>query len=404
MRNTLSKRPSNLFIICLLGALSVLGPFSIDMYLPAFPQVAQDLAVSNADIALTISSFFIGLALGQVFYGPFLDRFGRKKPLLIGLAIYVIASVACATAPGIHALLALRFIQAIGACATGVASLAIVHDFFPVEDAAKVLSRLFLFVAVSPLLAPSVGGFVALTVGWRAVFVILGVIAAAIFALIYAKLPESHKPDAGISLRPAPIIAEYFKILMQPRFATYALAGAFSFSGLFAYVAGSPIIFMEGFHLSPKVFSALFALLATGFIGSSQINAVLLRRWKSEQIFRFFLIIQTLTSLIFILGATSGWFGLVSTLALFFIFLASAGMTYPNAAALALSPFTKNAGSAAALLGFLQLGVGAIISTGISALNAHNASPIIAILAVTSTLGLVVLMIGQKRAYMAKKE
>ena len=140
------------------------------------------------------------------------------------------------------------------------------------------------------------------------------------------------------------------------------------------------------------------------FIGSSQMNAALLRRWKSETIFRFFIVLQTLVSLVFILGETAGWWGLYSTLALFFVFLSSAGITYPNAAALALSPFTRNAGSAAALLGFLQLGVGALISTGIGAFAAHNASPVIAILAVTSTLGLVVLLVGQKQAEMVKGE
>ena len=398
------KKPSDFFIICLLGALSVISPFSIDMYLPDFPQVAKDLSVPDAAIALTISSYFIGLALGQVFYGPFLDRYGRRKPLLAGLAIYILASVGCAVAPDLNTLLAVRFIQAIGGCAAGVASLAIVHDFFPVEDAAKILSRLFLFIAVSPLLAPSLGGIVALTIGWRAVFLILALITIAIFALIYFKLPESHKADAGISLKPSLIIGEYIKILTHPRFITYAMAGAFSFSGLFAYVAGSPIIFMEGFHLSGKVYSGLFALLATGFIGSSQMNAALLRRWKSETIFRFFIVLQTLVSLVFILGETAGWWGLYSTLALFFVFLSSAGITYPNAAALALSPFTRNAGSAAALLGFLQLGVGALISTGIGAFAAHNASPVIAILAVTSTLGLVVLLVGQKQAEMVKGE
>ena len=353
---------------------------------------------------MTISSYFIGLACGQVFYGPFLDRFGRKKPLLIGLSIFILASIGCAAAPGIQSLLALRFIEAIGGCAAGVASLAIVHDFFPIEEASKILSRLFLFIAISPLLAPSVGGMVALTIGWRAVFLILAVIVIAIFALIYICLPESHKPDIRISLKPGPIIIEYFKILTHPRFITYALSGAFSFAGLFAYVAGSPIIFMEGFHLSPKVYSGIFALLATGFIGSGQINVALLRHWKSEKIFKRFLILQTLTSLVFVVGTFAGWYGLSATLVLFFVFLSSAGLTYPNAAALALSSFSKNAGSAAALLGFLQLGVGALISTGIGAFAAHDAFPIIVILAVTSVLGLIILLIGQKRARSAIRE
>ena len=231
-----------------------------------------------------------------------------------------------------------------------MASLAIVHDFFPVGEASKILSRLFLFIAVSPLLAPSVGGMVALAVGWRAVFLILAVIVIAIFVLIYTQLPESHKPDAGISLKPGPIILEYFKILLHPRFATYTLAGAFSFAGLFAYVAGSPIIFMDGFHLSPKVYSGIFALLATGFIGSSQINVALLRRWTSEKIFTTVPdAAEVATSLVFVIGSAAGWYGLASTLLLFFIYLSSAGLSFPNAAALA--PWRLLPGTRAALLG-----------------------------------------------------
>lgn len=397
------KKPSDLFIICLLGALSVISPFAIDMYLPAFPQVAHDLNVSNETIALTISSYFIGLAFGQVFYGPLLDRYGRRKPLLSGLLIYILASLACSVAPDIHSIIVFRFIQAIGGCAAGVASLAIVHDFFPVEAAAKILSRLFLFIAVSPLLAPSVGGLVALTIGWRAVFFILAGIVIAIFALIATQLPESHKPDSSISLKPWPIIVEYFHILMHPRFATYALTGAFSFAGLFAYVAGSPIIFMDGFHLSPRMYSAMFALLSTGFIGGSQLNVSLLKHWKSEQIFKPCLAVQTLISVIFTIGAYAGWYDLISTLVLFYLFLSVTGIICPNAAALAMEPFNKNAGSASALLGFLQLGIGALVSIGIGT-STHGSFPIIAILAVTTVIGLIILLIGEKRARRATQE
>jgi DHA1 family bicyclomycin/chloramphenicol resistance-like MFS transporter len=398
------KKPSDLFIICLLGALSVISPFAIDMYLPAFPQVAHDLHVSNATIALTISSYFIGLACGQVFYGPLLDRYGRKKPLLAGLSIYILASFACAVAPDIHWIIAFRFIQAIGGCAAGVASLAIVHDFFPVEDAARILSRLFLFIAVSPLLAPSVGGMVALTIGWRAVFLILGGIVAGIFVLIALQLPESHKADTTISLKPWPIIVEYFSILIHPRFATYALTGAFSFAGLFAYVAGSPIIFMDGFHLSPKMYSGMFALLSTGFIGGSQINITLLRHWKSEQIFKPCLALQMIISVIFAIGTYLGWCDLISTLVLFYLFLSVTGLICPNAAALAMAPFNKNAGSASALLGFLQLGIGALVSTGISTFATQGSFPIIAMLAVTTVIGLIILLIGEQRARKATRE
>jgi MFS transporter, DHA1 family, multidrug resistance protein len=385
-------------IITILGALSVVSPFAIDMYLPAYPQVAKDFGVESTVISLTISSYFIGLAGGQVLYGPLLDRFGRKKPLCAGLALFILASVGCAASTDIRALGAFRFIQAIGGCSAGVSSLAMVRDFFPVDQSAKILSLLFLFIAASPLLAPSTGGFIAIYFGWRVVFYALMAIAGVILVLVWSILPEAHAPDPTISLKPLPILREYFAIMKRPRFATYALAGGFSFAGLFTYVAGSPVVFMEGFHLSPQIYSLIFAGLSVGFIGGSQLNVILLRKFDSKILFAIILAFQAVTGLVFITGTWLGWFGLARTLVLFFIFLACAGVTYPNAAALALAPFSKNAGSAAALLGFLQLGVGAFISSAISVSTAHDSLPIIALLAVTATFGLIVLMIGGKRA------
>ncbi len=388
---------SNLFLISLLGALSVISPFSIDMYLPAFPQAAAELGVSTSVMSLTLSSYFIGLALAQVFYGPLLDRYGRKKPLYAGLSLFVAASVGCFFAPGIHALIALRFLQALGGCVAQVASIAMVRDFFPAGQTAKILSLLFLFIAVSPMLAPSVGGAVLLTLGWRYIFLILGCIVAGILTLTFCCLPEGHMPDTTISLRPKPILREYLAIIRHPHFATYALSGAFSFAGLFTYVAGSPIIFMEGFGLSAKTYSAIFACLAVGFIGASQVNVVLLKKYSSATLFSRFLLLQVITGIIFMLGSAAHLYGLAGTLLLFFMFLSCTGITYPNAAALALTPFTKNAGSAAALLGFLQLGMGSVISTGISLSTSHDSFPIIAILAITSAIGLIILSLGKKR-------
>ena len=389
---------SNLFIISLLGGLSVISPFAIDMYLPAYLLVAKDLNVTSSAIALTISAYFIGLAGGQIFYGPLLDRFGRKKPLSIGLLLFIITSIGCAEVNNIWFLIGLRFIQGLGGCGAQVASLAMVRDFFPVKQTAKILSLLFLFIAVSPLLAPTTGGWFALAFGWRSVFLLLAAIVATILAMIHWLLPEAHKPDPTISLRPSPIILEYIAILKRPRFTVYALAGAFSFAGLFTYVAGSPIIFMEDFHLSAQIYSFVFAGLACGFIGFSQLNVLLLRKFESRVLFQRVLIIQVITNLIFALGSWLGFYGLEGTLCLFFISLSCSGVTYPNAAAMAMSLFTKNAGSAAALLGCIQLGLGAVISSVISASKAPSSFSIVAILAVTSSLGLIILIIGSKHA------
>lgn len=392
------QKKSALFLVCLLGSLGVISPFSIDMYLPAFPQAAAELGVTTAVMSLSLSSYFIGIALGQIFYGPLLDRFGRKRPLYAGLTLYILGSFGCYMAPGINALVAFRFIQAIGGCVAQVGTVAMVRDFFPVTESAKILSLIFLCIAVSPLLAPSIGGMVLLALGWRWIFLILACIVAVILAVTCVLLPEGHTPDPTISLRPKPIVIEYLAILKHPIFFTYALSGAFSFAGLFTYVAGSPIIFMEGFHLTAQAYSAVFAVLAVGFIGGSQVNVALLRRNSSETLFANVLKIQVVAGLIFVCGSLANLYGLTATLVLFFAYLSCAGITYPNAAALALAPFSRNAGSASALLGFLQLGLGSLISMFISVSASHESFPIIAILSATSIIAMAILIWGKKRA------
>jgi DHA1 family bicyclomycin/chloramphenicol resistance-like MFS transporter len=394
----MEARRSPLVILPLLGALSVISPFSIDMYLTAYPLVAGEFSVSTNVISLTLSAYFIGMAGGQLFYGPFLDRFGRRPPLFFGLIVFVVASLGCAAATDVRMLIALRFLQGLGGCGAQVASLAMVRDFFPPRQSARILSSLFLFIAVSPLLAPTVGGLIVAAWGWRAVFVALLVIVGIVMAVCWRFLPEGHQADRGISLKLGPILKEYASIARHPCFATYAFAGAFSFSGLFTYVAGSPIVFMDNFHLGAGAYSSIFALLAVGFIGASQVNILLLKRFSSETLFGAVLAVQVVATLIFVMGTWAGWYGLEATVVLFFITLSCVGITYPNAASIALMPFGRNAGSAAAMLGFVQLGIGALISSGISLGKTNGNLPIIAILAVTSLLGGLILLAGRRPA------
>lgn len=395
---------SGLFVISLLGALSVISPFAIDMYLPAFPELANKFGVPSTTISLTLSSYFIGLAFGQVIYGPLLDRFGRKRPLSFGLGLFIITSLGCAFAPDINTLIALRLIQGLGGCVAQVASIAMVRDFFHRDQAAKVLSRLFLFIAVSPLLAPTVGTLVIQTAGWQAAFFALAVIVVGILFLVLTLLPEGHIPDPDISLKPGPILIEYWSILRHPRFYTYAGAGAFSFAGLFTFVAGSPILFMDGFGVNARTYSLIFAILAGGFITASQVNIVLLRWLTSETLFLRFLIAQVVFGIVFLVGTWTGMLELYGTMAVLLGFLACVGITNPNASALAMGPFTKNAGSASALLGFFQLGTGAVISTAISAATPADRLPIVAIFGATALIGLVILLIGRQYAFASPAE
>ena len=241
---------------------------------------------STARISLSIASYFAGLAAGQLFYGPLLDRFGRKLPLYAGLVLFIAASLLCLCSRTVEWLIAMRFVQAVGGCAAQVAGMAMVRDFFPAKETAKIISLLILILSVSPLLAPSVGVFVSVHLGWQWVFIVLAAFVVLMLAVSHWLLPQGHQPDRTVSLRLRPILHNYTTVLKEPQFTTYALAGAFAFSGLLVYVASSPIIFMEVFHVSPQQFGAIFAGLSVGFIGSNQINVLLLRKFSSEQIFR----------------------------------------------------------------------------------------------------------------------
>ncbi len=389
-------RTRDLRIILILGALSTVSPFSIDMYLPAFPQIASDLGTTPAEISLSVSGYFIGLAAGQLFYGPLLDRFGRKLPIYAGLALFILASLACIAARSPKFFIAARLLQALGGCGAQVGSTAMVRDYFPVEESAKIISLLILVLSVSPLFAPSVGSFVATNVNWTWIFVILAGFALLVMALI-ALLPRGHKPDPTISLKPAAMLRGFAEVIAEPRFYTYAFAGAFSFAGLFVYVTGSPIIFLDGFHVGPHGYGLIFAGLAAGCIGATQLNIWLTRRYSGDAIFRVAVIGQTLVMAVTFIGTVLNWYGLAANIGLLLVYLMFCGPSFPNAAALALAPFSKNVGSAAALLGFIQMGIGALASTGVGFLHASTSLPIYAMIAATAVIGLGILLANQKR-------
>lgn len=384
------------FLILILGSLTALGPFSIDMYLPGFPAIAKDLHTTASKVSLSLSGFFIGISAGQLLYGPLLDRFGRKKPLFIGLTVYILASVGCALSTSIDMLIVMRFVQAIGSCAAAVASVAMVRDLFPVKDSAKVFSLLMLVVGASPMIAPTLGGYVTAAFGWQVVFLILTGMGVAILAATVLWLPDSFKPDTTLSLKPRPIILNFLSVIREPQFYTYTFTGAIAFSGLFAYVSGSPLVFMEVFHTDEKVYGWIFALLSVGFIGASQFNTLLLRKYKSEQIINTALICQLLVSFTLVFASFNGLLTLAPTIVLLFLFLCCIGLTNPNAAALSLAPFSKNAGSASALMGAIQMGMGALISVAISLFEEPSTLPMTAAMAGSSLLALCVFLVGRK--------
>jgi DHA1 family bicyclomycin/chloramphenicol resistance-like MFS transporter len=224
--NNIAK--NNFSRILIMGLLTAIGPLSIDMYLPAFPAIAKSLHTNVSEVTLSLSSFFIGISAGQLLYGPLLERFGRKRPLYVGLCIYFLASVGCAFATSVNALIVLRLFQAVGGCVGMVAARAMVRDLFDVKDNAKVFSMLMLVVSVSPIIAPTLGGYITTALGWRYVFAMLIIVVLIILIGTYFFLPESKQPDPNFSLKPIRILKNFASVLKNPHFITYALTGAIS--------------------------------------------------------------------------------------------------------------------------------------------------------------------------------
>ncbi|MBM4254347.1 MAG: multidrug effflux MFS transporter [Deltaproteobacteria bacterium] len=388
-------------ILAILGTLIGITPFSIDMYLPGFPAIASDLHTDISQVTLSLTSFFIGVAVGQLFFGPISDRYGRKTPLLVGLALYVIASLGCVFVRSVNALIALRVFEAVGGCAGMVISRAIVRDMYSGPDIARVFSLLMLVMGVAPILAPTIGGIVTTTLGWWYIFLVLMLIGLSLLIISARVLPETRQADPSISLHPLRVLREYLTVLREPRFATYALTGSIASAGLFAYISGSPFVFMKLFSISEKHYGWIFGMNALGLITASQINRVLLRKRTSAEIILRASSLQFTFGLLLALSTRMHLIGFVGTVLLIFGFMMMQGFVFPNASALAIEPFTRNAGSAAALLGGLQMTSGAVASALVSYLHNNTALPMAGVMAICGVISFSTLLTG--RAVLRRK-
>jgi MFS transporter, DHA1 family, multidrug resistance protein len=388
-------RKQYFIIVLILGALSTISPFSIDMYLPGFPAIAESLHTTIDRVGLSLTSYLVGISAGQLLYGPLLDRYGRKNPVYAGLSIYVLASVGCALTTSVNALIFMRFFQAVGGCVGLVASQALVRDIFPATKTAQAFSLLVLVVAVSPMVAPAVGGHVTAVMGWHYVFIILAGITLAIMAAIYFVLPEGKKADASLSLRPKAVLTNFYTVLKKPQFLIYAVTGGIATAGPFAYIVGSPDVFMNMYGLNEKQYGWIFATLAVAMIGSPQFNHVLLRKFKSEQIIKAALLYQSVVGVVLVVGTWLLWYDLYMFLTIMFLFLLGQGLTGPNSTALALAPFTRHAGSAASLLGAFRMGMGGVVSASVSVLHNNTAMPMVGTMVLCSFAGLIILAAGK---------
>jgi MFS transporter, DHA1 family, multidrug resistance protein len=385
----------NSFVIILLGILSAIGPFSIDMYLPSFPSIASGLKISIAQVGYSLASYFIGISIGQLVYGPLVDRFGRKKPLIAGLFIYFVASILCAASPNIHILIGSRFILALGGCAGMVASRAIVRDLFHNKDIARVFSILTLVMGFAPIIAPTIGGFVNSLLGWRFIFLLLTLISAAMLFLVLKFLPETKSGDVSISFRPSEILKKYFEVTSNRQFILNTLAGGILFAGFFAYISGSPFVFIQLYGIPDSLFGLFFGINAAGYVGGSQINRLLIKRFKSGTIAMFFCSVQFAAMTVLIAGLFAGLMPKEASLVLLFIYIFGLGFTNPNTTALAIEPFTHNAGSASAMMGSIQMVIGASASGLVSLLFNGTRLPMFGIIASCAAVSFILLLLNR---------
>ena len=383
-------------IIILLGLLTAIGPFSIDMYLPAFSAIAISLHTSVEKVTLSLSSFFIGICAGQLLYGPLLERFGRKRPLYAGLLLYFIASIACAWAQSIELLIAARLLQALGGCVGMVAARAMVRDVFEVQHNARVFSLLMLVVSVSPILAPTLGGYITQWLGWRYVFGVLIAVVLLIMVGTYLFLPETKAPNNLYSLKPPHILGSFAAILKHPQFMVYALTGALSYAGLYAYIGGAPYVFMQLYGATEAQFGWIFAFVAAGLIGASQINSIMLRSKRSQWLIVRASAFQCMVGLLMVLSTVFHLDSLYVMIALVFLFLCCQGFLFPNTTALALAPMPHAAGNASALVGALQMGLGALAAAVIALWHNGTAIPLTVIMCCCAWLAFGMYYLGNR--------
>lgn len=375
----------NLRMVLILGALSAFGPLAIDFYLPAFPAMAQAFATDEKHVQTTLAAYFLGLSIGQLAYGPVADRFGRRKPLLFGVTLFTLASLACAYAPNLDTLVLARFVQALGGCAGMVLSRAIVSDKCDPVASAKVFSQLMLVMGLAPILAPMLGGVLVNLAGWQSIFLVLSLFSAACLLAVSLGLPESLPAD--MPRQPlSGALRQYLRLLNDRVFLGHALTGGIAIAGMFAYIAGSPFVFIKLYGVPAEHYGWLFGTNAAGFILVAQVNARLLAKRGPA-----FLLVRAvwmyLAAGLLLLGvAALRPSQLWPLLVPLFVCIASLGCIIPNAAACAMSGQGARAGSASALMGCLQFSVAAGAAALVGLLHDGSAVPMTLVISLCGAL------------------
>ena len=344
-----------------LGLVSAVGPFAIDMYLPALPSIGHALDASAAAVQMSLMAFFISLGVGQLVYGPVSDMFGRKKPLYFGLTLFALGSIGCALAPDIGTLIALRFVQGLGACAGMVVPRAVVRDLHTGPDAARLMSLLMLVFSVSPILAPLAGSLVIEVAGWRGVFWVVTVAAALGLVLLTTSLPETRPPAQRVDSSVRSALQAYRRLLGDRHFLGLVFIGAFGISSFFAYLAHSSFVLIGHYGLTPRQYSLAFSLNAASFIGVSQFTGRLSRRFGLKPLVSAAVAGFAVTMVALAALSLAGFESLWLVVAMLFVGYGFLGLIVPTTAVLALDAHGKIAGTASALMGTLQFVTGAVV-------------------------------------------
>ncbi|MFC7575089.1 multidrug effflux MFS transporter [Klenkia terrae] len=366
--------PSRLKLALTLGAFVALGPLTIDMYLPALPTIADDLGTTSAAVQLTLTGTLLGLALGQLVLGPLADRFGRKRPLIAGTALHVVASLLVLIAPNIAVLGALRVLQGVGTAAGAVIALAVVRDLYTGRAAATLLSRLFLVIGAAPVLAPTLGGELLRYTSWRGVFVALAVYGLLLVLVVGASLPETLPAERRNSSGLRGTARAYTALFRDRVFVGLVGVAGLTMAGLFSYVSGASFVYQDEFGLDEQQFGLLFGAGAVWLIGATQLNPVLLRRFQPQAILVGGLALAGAAGVVLLVLASTGTGGLFGVAIPIWVVLAGSGLALPNAPAIALSRHGESAGTAAAMLGAVQFGVGAVVAPVVGVLGNDGAA------------------------------
>ncbi|MFJ8712455.1 multidrug effflux MFS transporter [Streptomyces violaceus] len=400
-----SHRRTGLLVTFLLGSLTAVPPLAMDMYLPSLPEVTRSLHAPAATVQLTLTACLAGMALGQLVVGPMSDRWGRRRPLLAGLAVFVVATVLCALAPTVELLVAFRLAQGLAGAAAIVIARAVVRDLYDGMAMARFFSTLMLISGVAPIVAPLIGGQVLRVTDWRGVFVVLTVIGIAIGVLVWTKLPETLPPAERHSGGVGEALRAMRGLLADRSFAGYTLTGGFAFASLFAYISASPFVIQEIYGASPQTFSLLFGVNSVGLVLVGQINGkILVGRVSLDRVLGIGLtiVITAATALLLMSTGVFGEVGLAPVAVALFVLMSAMGITLPNTQALALMRTKHNAGSASALLGTSSFLIGAIASPLVGVAGEDTAVPM-AVVQLAAALVAVACFMGMCRPWKAAK-